>query len=720
MFGLSSADWIFIAVYSVVMVTIGLVAMLRIKNQEDFFLGGRKYGKFFQIFTSFSQAAGSDTAVGTVTMTYRDGAGGICSHLALLWATPLYWFTAPWYRRMRLLTLGDFFRERYQSRNMALFYSIIASFFLITVIGLGLKGATLTLTGITLKPESALTPTEQVEYAKALQLEMLSQRGTEGNLTAVESQQLQSLRLQRPRHEFSYLGPTPLAWFLATIVFIYSIAGGFKAATWTNAVHGFLILILSVLLLPFAIARLDSIHGAHGIFSAGKILHQELPGRFFSMFGSANNADFTWYFIIALSVMATLNVAVQPNQLTANASARDESAARIGFMSGNFIKRFCTIMWGITGLLAFALYHNEIQNPDLVWGHATRDLLQTAGFGLVGLMVACLFSAFHSTAATLMISASSLFTRNVYEPLFPGRSEAHYLWVGRCASAGVLVSSVLICVAYDTMLEMLKFFWEYNAVVAATFWCGLKWRRATRAGAWASMGIAFVLFLLLPAGLPALFPSLRMDERFLAMTQEQTTTQRYTATARDVEERQSQIANWHGPGSPPSPLRTGDVVTQTVSIPPRAIYWAEGIREVNGVKQGEGLFYPEMFLANHFFDVTRNANAVNETMRYSYKILLPFLILIAVSLVTRPDDSLETRNFFIRMRVKVLRDKEADARAVQAAYANPESTRAALLFSGSPWEFFKWDKEDAVGFLAGCLLVVAIFGFLYFVLNFGG
>lgn len=720
MFGLSSADWIFIAVYSVVMVTIGLVAMLRVKNQEDFFLGGRKYGKFFQIFTSFSQAAGSDTAVGTVTMTYRDGAGGICSHLALLWATPLYWFTAPWYRRMRLLTLGDFFRERYQSRNMALFYSIIASFFLITVIGLGLKGATLTLTGITLKPESALTPTEQVEYAKALQLEMLSQRGADGNLTAAESQQLQSLRLQRPRHEFSYLGQTPLAWFLATIVFIYSIAGGFKAATWTNAVHGFLILILSVLLLPFAVARLDSIHSAHGIFSAGKILHQELPGRFFPMFGSANNADFTWYFIIALSVMATLNVAVQPNQLTANASARDESAARIGFMSGNFIKRFCTVMWGITGLLAFALYHNEIQNPDLVWGHATRDLLQTAGFGLVGLMVACLFSAFHSTAATLMISASSLFTRNVYEPLFPGRSEAHYLWVGRCASAGVLVASVLICVAYDTMLEMLKFFWEYNAVVAATFWCGLKWRRATRVGAWASMGIAFVLFLLLPAGLPALFPNLRTDERFLAMTQEQTTTQRYTATARDVEERQLQIANWQGTGNPPPPLRAGDVVTQTVSIPPRAIYWAEGIREVNGVKQGEGLFYPEMFLANHFFDVTRNANAVNETMRYSYKILLPFLILIVVSLATRPDNSLETRNFFIRMRVKVLRDKEEDARAVQAAYAHPESTRAALLFPGSPLEFFKWDKEDTIGFLAGCLLVVAIFGFLYFILNFGG
>src|ERR1700722_19417157 len=179
MFGLTTLDWSFIAVYLVLMLAIGLFAMFRIKNQEDFFLGGRQFGKFFQIFTAFSQAAGSDTAVGTATMAYRDGAGGICSHLALLWATPLYWFAAPWYRRMRLLKLGDFFRERYQSRAMALFYSVIASFFLIIVIGLGLKGVTLALTGITLKPESALNAAEQTEYAKALQLETLSQHDAE-------------------------------------------------------------------------------------------------------------------------------------------------------------------------------------------------------------------------------------------------------------------------------------------------------------------------------------------------------------------------------------------------------------------------------------------------------------------------------------------------------------------------------------------------------------
>ncbi|MGH7953809.1 MAG: sodium:solute symporter family transporter, partial [Limisphaerales bacterium] len=304
MFGISATDLIVIIAYTVAMVAIGLAAMLRVKNQEDFFLGGRRFGKVLQIFAAFSQAAGSDTAVGTVTMTFLDGAGGICSHLILLFATPLYWLTAPWYRRMRVLTLGDFFRERYQSRAMAMFYSLIASFLLVIVIGLGLKGVSLAVTGITLKPESALTVAEQSEFARSLRLETLSRLDARGELNAAETGELQSLRLEKPRHEFSYLNEAWLIRFLVAIVFIYGIAGGLKAAVWTNIVHGMLIIVLSVILIPFGVVKLNAIHGVSGLLAAGKILHEELPGRFFSLFGSAQNADFTWYFILVLSLMA--------------------------------------------------------------------------------------------------------------------------------------------------------------------------------------------------------------------------------------------------------------------------------------------------------------------------------------------------------------------------------------------------------------------------------
>lgn len=719
MFGVSILDVIVVGFYSALMIIIGVAAMLRVKNQEDFFLGGRRFGKFLQVFTAFSQATGSDTAVGTITTTYRDGAGGICSHLILLWATPLYWLTAPWYRRMRVLTLGDFFRERFQSRPLAMFYSLIACFSMVFIIGLGLKATTATIMGITLKPAAALSAGEQAEYARALRLEALTEQAAQSTLTTAEAAELRSLQLEKPRREFSWLNETALIWAIIAIVFIYGIAGGFTAAVWTNAVHGALILVLSVILIPFGIAKLDSVNGVSGLAAVGRTLHEQLPGRFFSIPGSSENADFTWYFIAVLSVMATLNVAAQSNQLTANASARDELTARVGFMTGNFMKRFCTILWGIVGLLSYALYHRQIQNSDLVWGHATHDLLGATGMGLVGLMIACLLAAFHSSAGTLMISASSLFARNVYAPLFPGRSESHYILAGRVAGAVVIFASAFICSAYDTLLEMLKFFWEYNAIVAAAFWCGLKWRRATRPGAWASILVAFTLFIALPVGLPEIFPAIRTNAACLATTRGRTIVETFIATKQDVEDRQREIETWRGPGNPPPPLRLGARAKREYFIAPKAIYWAQGIREVNGVKRGEGMFYPEMFLLGRFFDLTKNPNALNETIRYCDKILLPFLVLILVSLGTAPDQSNEVRQFFIRMRTKVQPSRAEDERAVQTACADPESTRAGLLFPNSQFEFFKWDREDILGFIAGCLFVVFIISLLYVILKIG-
>ena len=68
------------------------------------------------------------------TTTYNNGASGIWSALLFLWGTPVYWFTSPWYRRLRVLTLGDFFEERYSSKRMAGFYAIVASLWLMLFI----------------------------------------------------------------------------------------------------------------------------------------------------------------------------------------------------------------------------------------------------------------------------------------------------------------------------------------------------------------------------------------------------------------------------------------------------------------------------------------------------------------------------------------------------------------------------------------------------------
>ena len=57
---------------------------------------------------------------------------------------------------------------------------------------------------------------------------------------------------------------------------------------------------------------------------------------------------------------------------------------RSGFTVGTMLKRYITVIWGFVALLCYALYHREIKNSDLVWGHATRDLCDLQGMGEAG------------------------------------------------------------------------------------------------------------------------------------------------------------------------------------------------------------------------------------------------------------------------------------------------------------------------------------------------
>jgi len=174
-------------------------------------------------------------------------------------------------------------------------------------------------------------------------------------------------------------------------------------------------------------ARVNQDYGTSGILGPFQAMHQNLPDSFFQILGSPKLAEFTWYWILSFSVLGIINVAVQANQLTACGSAKDDETARIGFVRGIFMKRFCGIIWGFVAMLLLMLYGHQVSDPDFVWGTATRDLLGSVGIGLVGLMIACLMAALMSTADALMLTTSALLTQSVYRPMFPGRSEKHYI-----------------------------------------------------------------------------------------------------------------------------------------------------------------------------------------------------------------------------------------------------------------------------------------------------
>jgi SSS family solute:Na+ symporter len=719
MFGLPLVDILVIGVYFLIAIAIGYAAMRLVKGQEDYFLAGRGFGKVIAIFASFGQATSSESAVGTATTTYRDGAAGIWSQLGNLWSTPIFWITSPWYRRMRVYSMGEFFFDRYQSRKLSIVYAAIASFLLVLIVAIGLKALTFTIQGMTLKDEASLTVAEREELMQAQRLHELNTRVASTSLAPEEAAELTRLRIENPRREFSHLSQGVMVWTVIGIVFIYGLAGGLRGAVWTDVFQGCLIMCLSVMLFPFAYAKLATLYETGSFLETMSALHDRLPAHFFAIMGGAQSTQFAWYFILALSVMGTINVAVQANQLTSNAPAKDELTASIGFVSGVLLKRYLTLAWGLLAILCFALYNTQITNPDLVWGHATRDLLGPVGFGLVGLMIACLFAALQSTASTLMISASTMLTRDVYLPLFPGRSEAHYVLIGRIAGAVFLVAAGFVCVSFDTMLSLMKYLWEFNAVIAASFWCGVKWRGATRTGAWTSILVSLLLFTVIPAVLPVFAPSLRFADSTLRQTESRVVQVEYRATRYDVLERAELIAGWSGSAPVPAPLIEGERFSRAAVVAPRAIFWSGGIGLRDGRPAGEGMFFPDLFILGQIFDLERNTYALNETIRYWVKILLPFILLIGVSLLFPREPEPEVKRFFLRMRTKVRADRTEDDAALARAYADPASTSSVLLFPHTRFEFQKLERTDIYGLAAGFAGVLLLLALFYGALSIG-
>jgi hypothetical protein len=75
------------------------------------------------------------------------------------------------------------------------------------------------------------------------------------------------------------------------------------------------------------------------------------------------------------------------------------------------------------------------------------------------------------------------------------------------------------------------------------------------------------------------------------------------------------------------------------------------------------------------------------------------------------------RQFFGKMKTPVEPDAALDAAAMDETRRDPGRFDAAKIFPGSDWEFTKWNRVDAVGFLACLGISLSIVGLFWLVLK---
>jgi solute:Na+ symporter, SSS family len=292
-----------------------------------------------------------------------------------------------------------------------------------------------------------------------------------------------------------------------------------------------------------------------------------------------------------------------------------------------------------------------------------------------------------------------------------------------------LIGSALVTTQFENILEILKFIWEFFVIFAASFWLGLKWRRANNKGAWYSILLTLFIFYLLPMVIPQAVPSLKYNKALLLQTDPTPEVRSYVAREANVAENIQQIAHWkdlsekgEAIGECPKPLSPGEKFERTYVLPSKSIFWSQqpAVND-NGVLEARGYLFPELILLQKMgFRLQKQPYALNETIRMMIRLIFPFLVLILVSLCTKPDNNETTRKFFLKMRTRVRGlGHEADNQDLEEAFNNPEKTKAMLLFPNTSLEVYKWNKQDFLGFLISIGVVLIVLGTLFFAVNLG-
>ncbi len=700
LFGLHILDAGIIALYVLVILWLGRKVGKNTKSTGDFFIAGRKLGKFYQFFLNFGNSTNADQAVAVSREIYRMGIGGMWIQFLVLFLTPFYWFTTMLFRRSRLITTGDYFTERFQSPFLGGAFAVFTLVMAFIGGGVSYMVSGKTMMALTPKPEAAYT----VEERRAVELfrEYKALRSkTAGDLTPAEQVRLIELKEREKRKELhSFISYTNKYLFyvvFALLTAAYTVMGGFTAAAVTDAVQGVLIVFFSLIHIPIGLDRIGGFEG----------LHASVPDYMFELFGSASTSEYAWYTILALIVANLVSiVAVAPMMATAG-SAKDEMTARVGMIGGMFFKRFIMLFWALAGLLAIGLYRFDLHDPDLIWGHMTHDLLFP---GAIGLMLAGILAANMSSLDASSVSNSALFIRNLYQPVVKDRSEMHYINVGRLVIVFILLGGIFTAIFVDNLLDLFKYFISIPAIFGAAVWLGFLWRRLTRWAVILQVVLCFAVYVLIPILFQNL-DSVRNNPAFLIETRPRVVLITTGALEEDVAAGRARIV--------------GQSIQKRHVIEPTGVFFDKVVRtdpsDPESRKTGQGRFHAEIWILSGFgLDLAGWPKARLVAARFFFDALFPFVLLFFFSLFTRPGESKKLDRFFAKLHTPVKPTPEQEREALEYGAAHPEIFEEMKIWPHSNWEILKPGWMDVIGFGGSWLLVVVIVLLLWILASIGG
>lgn len=273
----------------------------------------------------------------------------------------------------------------------------------------------------------------------------------------------------------------------ATVVGVYTVTGGLSAVVMTDVVQ---LVIMFIGGAALVVLGLWNVGGWSGLVEKVHALGPEYADHFKLLLPVGTKSPYPWTGIILglTIVLATAYWIGNQAIIQRTLGAKSEWDAKSGMLWAAVLKVFIPVFIVFPGLIALAMYPG-LENPDEALPTLVKGLLPP---GLMGLVFAAFFAALMSSVDSYLNSASTLWTKDIYQRFIRKNApDKHYLVVGRVLTIAFVLLAVGFAPVTDkfpgiyvAMQTLLSFF---QGPTLAILLLGMLWRRTTQWGALAGL-----------------------------------------------------------------------------------------------------------------------------------------------------------------------------------------------------------------------------------------
>lgn len=284
---------------------------------------------------------------------------------------------------------------------------------------------------------------------------------------------------------------TTAVWLVGVIAAIYTTWGGLKAVAWADLFQGSGLLIGGLVTLVFGLVAVGGI--SQLIEGSGEKLHMVLP---------RSHPELPWTVLLfGLWIPNFYYCGLNQFIVQRTLAARDLRQGQLGIIFAASLWLIVPFAIVLPGIISVQLYADQLSRPDEAYPMLIRQLIPV---GVRGFIFAALCGAVMSSLASMLNSASTIFTIDVYRAWWNRTaSQRKLIIVGRVMTIVFVVIGCAVAprLAHSRFRGVFSYIQEFQGFISpgilAAFAFGFIFKRAPSAAGVAALVLNPIIYGLL-------------------------------------------------------------------------------------------------------------------------------------------------------------------------------------------------------------------------------